>query len=1108
MSNQGYTVRCRREGEGWREFWFSADAVVLGREPSCDLYLEDALVSRRHARLEARPDGFWLADLGSANRTYLSGKAVEPNTPVFLGAGHLVQIGPYQLEVMGVSVSQPPDAGPVGPESLSSGYVIRFRMGEGAWIETPVAGEELVIGRDGDCSLLLRHHTVSRHHARLNVIESRLWLTDLGSTNGTQLNGSPISPRKPQPLALDQHFSVGAFTLAARARATGELFACEALGQTGAHQETVLDAGARTQPVSVRPISLGSQERLALGRAQDNDVVLNHPMVSRYHAELLRVGARLRLRDLKSVNGVYVDGQRVSGEVQLRDGAQIQVGPYGFTVEGLDLRRQAEEGLNLEARNVNQQVSRQVNLLQNICLSVKPMEFVAVVGMSGSGKTTLLNVLNGYRPATHGEVLVNGIDLYRNYDVYRNDMGYVPQKDIVHTELTPNTALDYVARLRMPRDTSRDERQRAVTEALQNLDLVERRDVPIGSLSGGQLKRVSIGVELLTKPRLFFLDEPTSGLDPGTEYEMMHLLRRMSDQGRTIVLVTHATKNVALCDKVVFLARGGYLAFFGPPDVALSYFDAYRTPRERRQKEMEFDDIYRILNDESRGTPAEWADRFRGSPAFQIGDKASSRCAALPADGRQATTAGRSGQRRPAAERRGTRVSALQQFGILSARNLRILFQDRVSLALMLALAPAIGLLDFIWGRDLYDPVKGDPGKIVTMWFMTSLITVLVGALSSVREIVKESDIYRRERAVNLRILPYVLSKVWVGVVLALYQAAVLLFARVLFVRPEMPAPSAYLALYITLFLSTICGYLIGLVVSASAPNQNAAMLLIIGVLVPQFLFAGALLPLDLIPGGRAISLVMPTRWSFEAFMRITRMGDQLAGDPCWSLPESEREQLTDEDKAVCPCMGESIFAQCSAFPGILSPEYWDSAARQVLNRPAPTEPLQPNPIPVPTALPSPTPLPTPTLLPSPTPLPTPADPMAFGEYMAQSQSQGSRYQDAILAQFDEYRRLSEVQGAVYSDLRTLQGDEYASLRQQQGDDYRVAMQRYGDERSAYEQARQKAISGAEALLETVYDNYGQAFQGTVAGRWARLGGIMGGLVVLLLVFQKRKDVV
>jgi ABC-type multidrug transport system ATPase subunit len=427
---------------------------------------------------------------------------------------------------------------------------------------------------------LLRHHTVSRHHARLNVIESRLWLTDLGSTNGTQLNGSPISPRKPQPLALDQHFSVGAFTLAARARATGELFACEALGQTGAHQETVLDAGARTQPVSVRPISLGSQERLALGRAQDNDVVLNHPMVSRYHAELLRVGARLRLRDLKSVNGVYVDGQRVSGEVQLRDGAQIQVGPYGFTVEGLDLRRQAEEGLNLEARNVNQQVSRQVNLLQNICLSVKPMEFVAVVGMSGSGKTTLLNVLNGYRPATHGEVLVNGIDLYRNYDVYRNDMGYVPQKDIVHTELTPNTALDYVARLRMPRDTSRDERQRAVTEALQNLDLVERRDVPIGSLSGGQLKRVSIGVELLTKPRLFFLDEPTSGLDPGTEYEMMHLLRRMSDQGRTIVLVTHDLNEARLlCDQLVVMDAGQVLQQGAPASI-------HRAPRNARVADL------------------------------------------------------------------------------------------------------------------------------------------------------------------------------------------------------------------------------------------------------------------------------------------------------------------------------------------------------------------------------------------------------------------------------------------------------------------------------------------------------------------------------------------
>jgi hypothetical protein len=194
------------------------------------------------------------------------------------------------------------------------------------------------------------------------------------------------------------------------------------------------------------------------------------------------------------------------------------------------------------------------------------------------------------------------------------------------------------------------------------------------------------------------------------------------------------------------------------------------------------------------------------------------------------------------------RISALHQFFVLSARNLRILAQDKISLALMLALAPILGAMDFIWGRDLYDPIKGDASKIITLWFMGALVTILVGALSSVREIVKEVDIYKRERVVNLKIMPYILSKVWVGVVLALYQAGVLLFFRQYFVNPNLNSLTAFLAMYITFFLGIMSGYLIGLLISAVAPNQNSAMMLIIVVLVPQFLFAGSLLPLDLIP--------------------------------------------------------------------------------------------------------------------------------------------------------------------------------------------------------------------------------------------------------------------
>jgi ABC transport system ATP-binding/permease protein len=281
-------------------------------------------------------------------------------------------------------------------------------------------------------------------------------------------------------------------------------------------------------------------------------------------------------------------------------------------------------GLKVEAIGLNKWVRKDLNILQNISLAFQPRELIVVVGQSGGGKSTLVDAIIGYRPATHGQVLVNGTNVYRNFDAVRNDIGFVPQRDIIHTGLTVYQALDYTARLRMPRDTSKAERHKRIMEVLEDLDLVHRKDNPISRLSGGQQKRVSIGVELLTSPGLFFLDEPTSGLDPGTETAFMHLMRRLADQGRTIVLVTHATKNVMLADKVVFLARGGYMAWFGPPDEALSYFDSYRSERERRAREMEFDQIYAILDDPSKGSAEEWAlatrkprlpEIYRRSPA-------------------------------------------------------------------------------------------------------------------------------------------------------------------------------------------------------------------------------------------------------------------------------------------------------------------------------------------------------------------------------------------------------------------------------------------------------------------------------------------------------------
>lgn len=1097
-------------GDGlWQEYPVQKDNVFIGRSEECDLTLKDREVSRMHARLSLVEEQILLTDLGSSNGTMVHGEPLTPNVPMILSPGQTFSIGSHLLQISFPGV----EATYIVTDQvrLDESYQLRYRFSTGQWNSYTLPQGDTNIGRISDNNLPLDDDEISRHHARVTVSGSEIYLTDLGSTNGTLLDGILIEPNRKNKLHIGQMITIGQHALYVEApesmgvmhSASGTLVMpgkAFALGSAG-EPKTMLDTDIRVPDEAVRTMDLAFHEKVTIGRAVDNQVVLNHPLVSGYHAIIERMGKRFVIKDLRSTNGIYVNEQRIEREAYLKDWDQIRIGPYVFVISGQQLQGQIEEGIRIEAWNVNQQVSSGLNLLKDISLNIEPNEFVALVGMSGSGKTTFMNAISGYWPASHGRIVVNGIDLYSHYDLFRNDIGYVPQKDIVHAELTPELALDYVAQLRMPPDTSTHERRAVVTEVLKELDLEERRNIPISRLSGGQLKRVSIGVELLTKPRLFFLDEPTSGLDPGTEYDMMRLMRRLADQGRTIVLVTHATKNVMMCDKVIFMARGGNLAFYGAPEDALAYFDHHRTDRERREKDMEFDDIYRILNDETRGTPEIWRERYLQSHIYQnlVGQGVSTDTMVAA---RGMTLAGK-------VQGLNNRVSSLRQFKVLSARNLKILLADKISLGLMVALAPVLGLMDFIWGNDLYDPIVGDASKIVTLWFMMALITVLVGAMSSVREIVKEVDIYKRERAVNLKILPYVLSKMWVGIVLALYQAGVLLLFRIMFVQPSVPSNIAYFSLYITLFLGTLCGYLIGLAISAIAPNQNSAMMLIIVVLVPQFLFAGALLPLDLIPGGEQISFVMPTRWSFEAFLRITGVGEQLNEDPCWtSFPKSDRLKLPEELKDDCPCMGVSIFTDCADFPGILSEDFYDANVQAVITDPEPIEPEQLTPFPYPTAYPSPTALPTPTLLPSLTPYPTPSDPTEMNTYMDQRQEQGNEYQDSILGQFDGYREESKAQGVEYSDVRTEQGDEYAERREVQGDEYADAMTVYGDERAEWQESREKAINSAEAVLGSIYDNFQQAFRGSVVGRWTIMVAIMIVLMVAVLVFQKRKDVV
>jgi ABC-type multidrug transport system ATPase subunit len=352
---------------------------------------------------------------------------------------------------------------------------------------------------------------------------------------------------------------------------------------------------------------LGGKNRLVVGRAPDCDVRLAHPTVSRYHALLERRGDGLWLLDLGSVNGVSVGGRRLIEAARVHEGDRVGIGPFllsltGGVLHSLDNSR----CVRLEAQHLEKVVrlpdGSPRKLLDDVNLVVDPGEFVTLLGPSGSGKSTLMDCLNGRRRATGGQVLANGEDFYRHFDNFRQSLGYVPQKDIVHTQLTVYRALYYTARLRLPPDTDPDELRDRIEAVLKEMELGPHRDTLVGDLSGGQIKRVSLGAELLAEPSLLYIDEATSGLDAGTEARMMRLFRRLADQGRSIVCITHALENVEQCHLALVLARGK-LVYYGPPGEAARYFKVKR-----------IGDVYDRLGERD---VTEWEKEFAASALYR-----------------------------------------------------------------------------------------------------------------------------------------------------------------------------------------------------------------------------------------------------------------------------------------------------------------------------------------------------------------------------------------------------------------------------------------------------------------------------------------------------------
>ncbi|MDD7930965.1 ATP-binding cassette domain-containing protein [Actinomycetospora straminea] len=624
--------------------------------------------------------------------------------------------------------------------------------------------------------------------------------------------------------------------------------------------------------------------RIRIGRETDNDVVVHDLLVSRHHAELIADGAGgWELVDLGSPNGTYVDGRRIR-RVPLRPGMLVGIGHALFHLEaGADgvrlVEREDAGAIAFRAQDLVVRTAKGRTLLDGVGFALEENSLLAVVGPSGAGKSTLLRALTGFRPADEGVVTYADRDLYADYDELRQRIGLVPQDDILHPQLTVRRALAYAARLRFPSDTTADERDRRIDEVIGELGLTGQADQRIDSLSGGQRKRTSVALELLTRPSLLFLDEPTSGLDPGLDKSVMHTLRGLADDGRTVVVVTHNVAHLDVCDRLLLLAPGGTVAYFGPPQEALAHFGV-----------TDFADLFLLLD---RDQHVDWADRYRRSPLGEryIGTAPPSRA-----------PAGRGPAPVVPAAPPPRQQSAIAQFGVLARRYLAVIAADRqytiFMAALPLLLAALSHALPVDTGLSLAEQLRGVPGAPQSLLMVFIVGAALMGSAASIRELVKEREIYRRERAIGLSRAAYLLSKVVVLAVVTGLQAVVLGVLGTLG-RPG-PDEAVVLAdprleILVAIAATTVASMAVGLAVSAWIDNADRGMPLLVLLAMLQFILSSALLPIQDSPVLAQLSWLVPARWGFA--LGASTIG--VRSGPGAPPPYTDAEPLWAHDAAT-----------------------------------------------------------------------------------------------------------------------------------------------------------------------------------------------------------------
>lgn len=795
---------------------------------------------------------------------------------------------------------------------------LRITPDQGLSFTVVLTERVLSMGSDPRQQILVATPGVERAHARLLLEGSSYRLFDMTGSNGVLINGQVID----NELLKDGD-------IIRLQNTTGE-------GATVAYSNPVERAQGTS---SIGRVFTFEQFPFVIGRDPDGSIKIDAMAVSWKHAQITVEGGKHVLADLGSTNGTYVNDRKLSSPQRLQMDDVIRIDQALFVYKGHGLQRLASaQKIQMDAVNLEMTYTtkfppptKSVNTMRNISLSIHPQEFVAIIGGSGSGKSTLMRSLNGAARATGGQIRVNGENFYENYTTYQPIIGYVPQRDIVQDNLSIRQSLLYSARLRFPNEPAASIEQR-IKRAIEALELGDFEDRLVKNLSGGQRKRVSIATELMADPRLLFMDEPSSGLDPGLDFELMDILRRLADRGHNVIIVTHTTLNINMCDKLILVARGN-LAYFGPPKDALPFFGVKDYPEIfTRVQQSPADPTAKVSPNEAGRL---WAEKFRATPIYN--NNVTKRM--LPVDSQKSAPNVLANTRLQGA-RKG---SFFQQLRVLTERTVALVRRDFRTILAMLIILPLVGLfLGFIHydtennrrgqmlvsqfnspreEAEFFDkfPLKPIPevakpgtsqaeaatpaatpasaanatpnapstapsvnnpsrravnkvgnfvpaGEAQRLLFMMSLSVVLLGLFTSAYVIVEEKSLFLRERMVNLRISPYLGSKVVVYGGLALVSSIAFMIALSFGVRlPDqgllLPGP---IEIFITLLLTSLTGISIGLLLSAVSREVNGVTYAVLAVLFVQILFPGVLFKMEG-PILDPLSRLTVTRWSLEA---------------------------------------------------------------------------------------------------------------------------------------------------------------------------------------------------------------------------------------------------